>query len=273
MNYIDFFSNPDGFPLEADATLGAMQTDYQDAIRALAKLAGSDTVILTGVEVSGTQVSPGWILLNGDLVYFQGGTKSDYFILQETVTHKANQAGDLIDAYTVKSAVFGTGSTQHAFTTLDRINNLQDTKTLIHMLAQGGQFDKSWVIVNGFATSANSGTVIYRGRILSVVPYSGHTVTEVSPVYLTADGEWTTVSSASHLKFDPYSTQHMEDLVRRKTFANGSIVWMVDAEVPADRFPSGLGKWEWKGFAIADGNNGTIDLSSAIAGVTAIQRI
>jgi hypothetical protein len=40
MNYTDFFAAPNGFPLESDATLGFMQTDYQSAITGLAKLAG-----------------------------------------------------------------------------------------------------------------------------------------------------------------------------------------------------------------------------------------
>lgn len=112
MNYADFTTAPDGFPLESDATLGFMQTAYSEAVRALAQLAGDDLVVVSGCIESGSVMSDGWILLDGDLVFFEGGTISANFIIQEVATQKANQNGTLVDRYFVKKAVFGSGPSE-----------------------------------------------------------------------------------------------------------------------------------------------------------------
>lgn len=120
MNRADFTTAPDGFPLESDATLGFMQDNYQDAIRALAQITGDDLIIVSGCIESGSVMSPGWILVDGDLVFFEGGSISTYFVITETVTQKANQNGTLVDRYFVKKAMFGTGAGQIAYNTLKR---------------------------------------------------------------------------------------------------------------------------------------------------------
>jgi hypothetical protein len=66
------FSYTGGFPLDED-TLGYLQSSYTGALAAVAKLAG-DKVILTGVVVTGSTVSAGWISYAGRLIPFLGGS-------------------------------------------------------------------------------------------------------------------------------------------------------------------------------------------------------
>ena len=71
MKSIDFSKNG-GFPLSQDR-LDYMQQSYTEAIEVLAKICG-DKTILNGVIVTGATVSDGWIIYNGQLIKFVGGS-------------------------------------------------------------------------------------------------------------------------------------------------------------------------------------------------------
>jgi hypothetical protein len=285
MNYADFNTQPDGFPLESDATLGFMQSSYLDGLRALAKIvAGDQACIVTGVEISGGSASAGWIYYDGDLVYFQAGTVSDYFIIEETAEQKANQNGTLVDRYFTKVAKFGTGPDQVPFSLLTRINHMEAIGNYMHYMATGGEFGGAdrWVILDGLEpqgspagnTGISSGIAMYSGYVMSVASY-GSQVTAVSPVYLKPDGTWTGSSDSTYLTFNPFSTRRLTAVYRTNMAPQGQIIW-VDDDINdiSDRFDgSGLGKWEWDGWAIANGNNGTTDRTSAISGLTPIVKL
>lgn len=104
MNRIDL-SNLGGFPLEQD-TLAFMQSDYQAALSAIARLCG-DKTILYGVEVNGGNVSPGWISYNGELILFQGGATGNYVVIEETPTQVTFEDNVQRDAYFTKTAKCG----------------------------------------------------------------------------------------------------------------------------------------------------------------------
>lgn len=261
MNNADFNTSPNGFPLEADATLGFMQTDYQTAIRGLAAAFAGDGVIVSGMVDSGAAVTDGWIFVGGDLVKFQGGTKTTNYYIENTVVQKANQSGALIDRYTTKVAKFGSGSGAAPFASLIRLESLYSLQSkLLDALTQ-----ESTVILNGCAVSSvnvglstlaiAAGTAIINRKFVVAPAYTGG-----FPVYLTEVGTWVNTPPTNHIKFDPYTAQYLKDVNARQGAQAGEVKMLVAL---TDRFDgTGLGKWEQTGWALCNGANGTIDLRS-----------
>lgn len=260
MNYADFFTQPNGFPLESDATLGFMQTDYQSAIVGLAKAIGANGLILSGVVESGGSVSEGWILWDGDVVRFEAGVVSTNFIIVTAVTQKANENGTLVDRYTVKTARFGTGPGEVAFSTLRRVQSLEQLVSRITAIAglEDAVILKGCVVTNvetGPSTcDISAGQVLMDGLYLDVPAYSGQ-----YPVYLQLNGEYSLViPDDTHIKFDPYTSQYYADVVTRATTKPGRILIQ---KTTSDRFDgAGLGRWEMKGFALCNSANSTRDM-------------
>lgn len=277
MNSADFNTQPNGFPLESDSTLGFMQSDYQDAIRALAKAMGNDNAILTGLEIINGIANDGWILYDGDVVFFQGGTVSTHFIIETTVIAKANQNGQSVDRYFIKKARFGTGANQVAFTLLTRIASNLRIGSIFNMFGNAGNgFGVNWIILNGLkplGDGIDSGTAIFANKVINASAYNSTVVNENNPIYLTSVGEWTEMADTNHLKFEPRTTRRLDIIHRKNSTKIGAIKWFVTSELDLSFFDNGLGKWDYDGFAVADGNNDTFDLSGTITGLTALQRI
>lgn len=74
MNKINF-SDLGGFP-GTQKTLKFMQDAYTDATAMLLADVGLNPAILSGMVVTGTTISDGWCMLNGDRLRFVGGTIS-----------------------------------------------------------------------------------------------------------------------------------------------------------------------------------------------------
>jgi microcystin-dependent protein len=263
MNNISF-AQPDGFPLEADKTLGSMQADYQTAVRGLAAWFG-DMVIVSGLTPSGgAALSEGWIYLGGDLVHFESGAPQATFYIETTVTQKANQNGVLIDRYFVKKARFGTSvlHPQYNYSQLKRAVDVAALKQAVSKLAGL----ESAVILSGCAvdTVANTiteGVVFMDGNLYVAPAYAG-----VFPVYLKPDTSvssgiaYTTSqpSAGVYITFDSHTSQRYADIMRRVTACLGEIKMLTTL---SDRFDNtGLGRWELKGWAICNGQNNTIDM-------------
>lgn len=119
------FLQTDGLPLTAD-----LMDDIQEAysiFNVLGDIAGNFT-ILSGCEISGTLVSPGIVVINGDVLYFEGGTVyGTVFISQEDISKvfKNQQAKVLIEKKTVK---FGDASVTYNWTDFVRIQTLRSIK-------------------------------------------------------------------------------------------------------------------------------------------------
>lgn len=258
MNYADFISQPNGFPLESDSTLGFMQADYQSAIKAVARLAGGNGVILTGLIVTAGTASDGWILYDGDVIFFQGGTVSTYFIITQNVQQKANENGLMVDRYFTKKAQFGVGSGQVAFSSLKRIDSIED---LMAKLSQIVSFDPAVILegcavtnVAGGSCDISAGTIVIDGKFIDTDAYSGN-----YPVYVPPDGVYTTSEpvSGNYITFDPYTSQRYGDVLRRQVFREGQVIIQ---KTTTDRFDSnGVGRWEMKGFQLLNGYNSEAD--------------
>lgn len=282
MNYYDFLTSPVNSPLEAE-TLDFVQGNLKDAIEATGLLGGTGNFIISGCIITGNSMTDGWIMYNGELLFFQGGTVQTNFIIEETVTQKANQSGALVDRYFVRKAKFGSGAGQVAFSTLKRVNNCLTISQILNRLANGqvGGTVDDWVIISGLQPSGSNtitaGKAIVGDRILDVPQYvSGGTIDTNNPVYLTTNGEWTTSANAAWLKFEPYTENRYESMLLRGIHPLGSIIFMkTGTNDYLIYFTGGLGQWNWKGWARADGANGTVDLATFFSGqpIVPIQRI
>lgn len=257
MNYADFTTQPNGFPLESDATLGFMQSDYQDAIIGLAGLAGGNNVIVSGCVDSGASVSAGWVIVNGSLMKFAGGTKQLNVVVTETKVQKVNDGGALVDRYFTRTLQFGSGTGSFPYANLIRIDTVQG---LINKITSLFSLEPE-VIVTGCVVSGvtisnvniSAGIAIINNKFLTTPAYSGG-----FPVYLNELGQWVNTQPVSNfIKFDPYTSQRVAHVYKRAITGEDEILMRA---VLSDRFDNtGLGKWEYKGFAICNGANGTID--------------
>ena len=134
MDLIRLFS--DGFPLTIER-LRFLQQTYTKAISQLTKIAGNGNMILDGVVRSGSGVSSGVIVVNGEVLEFQGGTYVDRVAIFETVDEvpynvDADNDGnlDLKAADVVRTArCAGSGGVDSfQFSSLVRVGSLQTNK-------------------------------------------------------------------------------------------------------------------------------------------------
>lgn len=119
------FLQTDGVPLTADL-MDEIQNAYS-IFNVLGEVAGNFT-ILSGCEMQGTLVSPGIVAINGDVLYFEGGTAySSVYIHRENITKvfKNQQAKVLIEKKTVK---FGDAAETYNWTDFVRLQTLRSIK-------------------------------------------------------------------------------------------------------------------------------------------------
>jgi hypothetical protein len=262
MKRIDF-SQPNGFPLEADATLGFMQSDYQDAIKGMAGFFGDNTIV-SGLQITGGSVSEGWILVDGELIFFPAGTYQPTFYIKQDVVSKANQNGALIDRYFTKTARWGTSSLypQYSFAQLQRLQDYQRFQRAF----SGIIGIESTVIISGCEVTVTGGDVAITAGMLYVngeVFLSPALASPAFPVYLKQEGSnmnWVSVEPVSgvFVAFDPYTSQHYKDVLSRHTALVDEIRTVVAL---SDRFDNtGLGKWNMLGWAVCNGANGTTNM-------------
>lgn len=259
MNNIDL-SYGNGFPFESK-TLDFMQTDYKTALKGIAGIGGNGDFIISGMVQIGGNMSAGWIYYQGDLVFFEAGVKQDNFIIVDDVENKIYQDGVSHPAYITRHAKFGLGTNPILFSTLKRLPSLLNMQSLITSLIG---FETSVVVagcdisgVSVFPTTLiiAAGLVMIDNNVLSMPGYTG-----AYPVWANADGNWVNVQpvTGSFIKFDPYTSQGKDSVIRRAVNRVGMVVMMT---VLNDRFDNtGLGKWEMTGFALMNGTNGTLDI-------------
>lgn len=262
MNYADFVSQPNGFPLESDATLGFMQDDYQGAINGLAGLAGGNKVIVSGMKDTGASVSNGWLILNGELMRFEGGAKQSNIVIETNVVQKQNDGGTLVDRYFTKTAKFGNGTGAVPYSELIRIETLQSmTQRLLLNFQMEPEIILQGCLVSNVTTGPNNcdisaGIAVVNGKFIDVSAYSGG-----YPVWLNEFGQWVNTQPADNfIKFDPFTSQYTKDVNYRYNAQMGEFRDL--AILPSELDNTGLGKWRLKGWALANGQNGTVDRRS-----------
>jgi hypothetical protein len=99
------FSKLEGLATYQD-TLDFLQISYREAISAVAKAFGSK-VIVTGVTDQGLSYSDGWIIIDGELMPFSGGLKTDRIVVDELTDTEIFNDGSIQTVYYTKRAKLG----------------------------------------------------------------------------------------------------------------------------------------------------------------------
>lgn len=283
MNKIDFTTNPAGFPLESDATLGLLQKNIYNALYGILKALYNPhlffPIIVSGCEVTSGVMSDGWVLhTDGELYFFEGGAVQNTAIIVENKAAKNNQDGTPVDRYYERKMTFGSGSGSFQGP-IDGFGQVLNLATGLHIVGTSGYSSGGWVILQGLEALSggsggiDSGVAMYDNKLVFAGTYN-NTVSNLLPVWLDKHGAWHQSDPGSGLKFAPHSNLHLITLNRKALHPVGSIQFVANgSSALSNYFVAGEGVSLWDGFNIADGTNGTIDLSTSISGVTAIQRM
>jgi len=102
MNSINFTAQ-DNFPLSSD-TMNMLQQMIK--LNANMALLGGSNYILSGCDVNGTTVSAGTVVINGELLTFEGGTKKDKITIVETKQTLNAFGVNYLNAYIFRTAKF-----------------------------------------------------------------------------------------------------------------------------------------------------------------------
>lgn len=192
------FLQTDGVPLTAD-----LMDDLQNAytvFNVLGDVAGHLT-ILSGCEIQGTLVTPGIVVINGDVLYFEGGTiSSTVYIHQQDIQKifKNQQAKVLIEKKTVK---FGNAAITYNWVDFVRIQTLKSIKeslaTKAEQAAVADLITRVQILEKKTAPIISGGVIMAWRRPLSELPagwqecidFRGKTLVGVDP----ADPDFNTV--------------------------------------------------------------------------------
>lgn len=131
------FMQTDGVPLTADL-MDQIQEAYA-IFNVLGNIAGNLT-ILSGCEMNGTSVAPGIVVINNDVLYFEGGTVNNtVYIYQEDIqkVFKNQVSKVLIEKKTVK---FGNATNTFNWSDFVRLKTLKDIQTLVENSVTQQQF-------------------------------------------------------------------------------------------------------------------------------------
>ncbi|SOU86367.1 conserved hypothetical protein [Tenacibaculum dicentrarchi] len=177
MNIIDFQQNG-GFPLETN-TLTEMQKAWQ-IFNAFGFLAGDKTII-SGCEISGNQITNGFIYLDGELLEFRGGIKQNSVVIIQEEAKAIFEDKSEKPVYFTRYATFGVSGNSIPWSSFKHIDNLivlsNQVKKLEKELAEikpifkeikyvgsnvtQAELQRGWFIANG-----QNGTDNILGRML-----------------------------------------------------------------------------------------------------------
>lgn len=131
------FLQTDGVPLTADL-MDQIQEAYA-IFNVLGNIAGHLT-ILSGCEINGTSVAPGIVTINGDVLYFEGGTVFQTVYIHQTDIQKVfkNQVSKvLIEDRIVK---FGNSTVTYNWADFVRLKTLREIQALVENSVTQQQF-------------------------------------------------------------------------------------------------------------------------------------
>jgi len=131
------FMQTDGVPLTADL-MDQIQEAYA-IFNVLGSIAGNLT-ILSGCEINGTSVSSGIVVIDNDVLFFEGGTiNNTVYINQENIqkVFKNQVSKVLIEKKTVK---FGNASNTYNWADFVRLKTLKEIQVLVENSVTQQQF-------------------------------------------------------------------------------------------------------------------------------------
>lgn len=132
MNTYNFLQNG-GFPFETDIFDG-MQKAYE-IFHSLGALAG-DLTIISGCVENGSNVSDGFVHINGEILHFIGGAIGTNVIIEETTQSVEFQDQSTREIKKTRVAKFGVGLTVYPWENFTRPNTTTQLTTLLANLTQ-----------------------------------------------------------------------------------------------------------------------------------------
>lgn len=132
MNSIDFLKYTE-FPVSAE-TYSFMQ-DMIRMVGRLASIAGNN-VILSGCNESGLTISAGYVIIDGEILPFVGGTKTTYVIIDESKTGVQVYDTSYEGLYTSRNVKFGTGTGQVEWASFKRVSDILALASSLSSLAE-----------------------------------------------------------------------------------------------------------------------------------------
>lgn len=133
MNSIKFNGRPN-FPLSIET-----MTFLQEIISESAKLSrlGGESYILSGCQENGLNVSEGIVILNGELMKFEGGQKQEYIYIAESKRSVVASGYNFPDVYTTRSARFGYADERFKWEDLKRVqSNLELSEAISNITSR-----------------------------------------------------------------------------------------------------------------------------------------
>ena len=114
-----------GYPFDVNF-LAFMQNAYT-LFNNLGHLAGN-LAIISGCEQTGNTISAGTVFINGELLPFEGGAKSDTVFIKEITNEVTFEDGFLRPLETIRTVAFGRSVPEKTFNWADfqRVTNLQE---------------------------------------------------------------------------------------------------------------------------------------------------
>lgn len=153
MNQINF-SQLGGFPLETE-TLLEVQKAYS-IFNVYGKALG-DKVIVSGCDEIGSNVTNGYIYLEGELMEFKGGVKQSKIVIDQIIQEVEFEDTNVKPVYYNRFATFGTGTTAIDWEGFKRIDPITSLMTRLDEL------EKTNAVFN-----SGHGSVWWRGSIASI---------------------------------------------------------------------------------------------------------
>ena len=149
-----------------------MQEAQNKAIAQLTKLAGTGKIIIEGVEVSGQNVSAGLIIIDSEIIAFEGGALDARVAVFETegevpYNEDVNQDGNLdrkpADIVRVARCAASGGIESFDFDLLKKVPTLQDLTPMVGEMKEG-LFEINNLPAGWFLCDGQNGTPDLRGR-------------------------------------------------------------------------------------------------------------
>ena len=130
MNLINFVQTG-GFPVKAER-LQELQTAYS-IFNQFGNLAGNLT-ILSGCVVTGVTVSSGYVVINSEVLPFQGGTLASDVIIIQNESSKEFKNGEVKVVHYERIAVFGTSEDSFSWANFKRIDPIVSLMTRLEVV-------------------------------------------------------------------------------------------------------------------------------------------
>jgi microcystin-dependent protein len=204
------FQQTGGFPLETD-TLDFMQDSYTQLQQVTAAICGDSPAIISGCNIMGSTVTEGWVVINRELLPFEGGPLGTRVGIVETTTNKVFEDAVERPVYARRKVVFNLSGSIN-WTDLKRIEPLSTVvpKGLISMWSGAiSNIPTGWLLCDG-----TNGTPNLKGKFIVGYDSSSTDYNSVGKIggaeVVTLTGAQSGVAPHSHTINDPGHSHTIE---------------------------------------------------------------